>query len=120
MKNTVCFFEIPSDNFDELQKFYGELFNWTFEQVPGQFRYYKINMGVDFPKGGMTARQDAEHYPQNYVKVDSVDHAIGKALNLGAKVLVPKKPVPGTGWFSVLLDPQGNRIGLWEEDRNAS
>jgi uncharacterized protein len=115
MLNTVCFFELPADDFEPLQRFYQELFNWTFEKVPGGFRYYKINMGQDTPKGGMTARQDPAHTPVNYVKVESVEKSLEKAQQLGAKLVVSRKPVPGAGWFAVLLDPQGNRLGLWEE-----
>lgn len=119
MINTVCFFEVPVDDFGEVQKFYTDLFGWTFEKIPGAFRYYKIDMGSDNNKGGMTARQDPEHTPVNYVKVASVRDALEKAEKLGAKVVVPRKPVPGTGWFAVLHDPNGNRIGLWQEDSSA-
>lgn len=120
MINTICFFELPVDDFDTAQKFYGELFNWTFEKIPGQFRYYRIGMGSDAVKGGMTARQDKQHTPVNYVKVESVEASLKKAEKLGAQVAVPRRPVPGTGWFAVVLDPNGNRIGLWQEDRSAS
>ncbi len=120
MINTVCFFEIPADDFEPLQKFYGDMFDWKFTPVPGAFRYFTVDMGSDNIKGGMTARQDSGHTPVNYVKVESVDSALSKAQALGAKVVVPKKPVPGAGWFAVLLDPQSNRLGLWEEDAGAA
>ena len=120
MINTVCFLEIPADDLESLQKFYAGMFDWTFEKIPGGFRYYKIHMGHETIKGGMTARQDPEHLPVNYVKVVSLDTALEKAVALGATVVVPKKPVPGAGWFAVVLDPQGNRLGLWQEDPRAA
>jgi uncharacterized protein len=119
MINTVCFFEVPTGNFESTQKFYGELFKWSFEKIPGPFRYYKIEMGSDTIKGGMTARQDPQHTSVNYVKVQSVQASLEKAQKLGAQVVVPTNPVPGTGWFAVILDPDGNRIGLWQEDSSA-
>lgn len=119
MINTVCFFEIPADDLESLQEFYREMFNWTFEKIPGGFRYYKIHMGQDIPKGGMTARQDSSHTPINYVKVESVETSAAQAQKLGATVVLPRNSVPGAGWFAVLLDPQGNRLGLWEEDPEA-
>ncbi len=85
MINTVCFFELPVDEFEPLQDFYNKLFNWTFEKVPGGFRYYKIHMGQDSPKGGMTARQDPTHTPVNYVKVEAIEESLKKAERLGAK-----------------------------------
>jgi predicted enzyme related to lactoylglutathione lyase len=120
MMNTVCFFELPVDDFDSTQKFYSELFDWGFERIPGPFRYYKIKMGAESIKGGMTARQDSQHTPVNYVKVESVQESLDRAQKLGAQVVVPRRPVPGTGWFAVLLDPNGNRIGLWQEDGSAA
>jgi len=120
MINTVCFFEIPADDMDSLSEFYGQMFNWKFESIPGGFRYSHIDMGQELPKGGLTARQDAEHIPVNYVLVESIDASLEKAQQLGAKAVVSKKPVPGAGWFAVLHDPQGNRLGLWEKDEAAS
>jgi uncharacterized protein len=118
--NTVCFFEVPVDDFGVAQEFYTQLFGWKFEKIPGDFRYYKIDMGSDKIKGGMTARQDSGHTPVNYVKVASVQDSLQKAEKLGAKVVVPRKPVRGVGWFAVMLDPNGNRIGLWQEDGSAA
>ncbi len=118
--NTVCFFEVPVDDFGVAQEFYTELFGWKFEKIPGGFRYYKIDMGSDKIKGGMTARQDSGHTPVNYVKVASVEDSLHKAEKLGAKLVVPRKPVQGVGWFAVMLDPNGNRIGLWQEDSSAA
>ncbi len=117
--NTTCFFEIPADDLDALMKFYGEMFGWKFEAVPGKFRYYSINQGDESMKGGITARQDAAHTPVNYVSVESVEAARDKAVGLGAKAVVAKDSVPGSGWYSVVLDPQGNRLGFWQEDPNA-
>jgi uncharacterized protein len=120
MLNTVCFFEIPADDPESLQKFYGDMFGWTFEKIAGGFRYYTIHMKQEIPRGGLTARQDSTHTPVNYVKVASIADGLAKAEKLGAKVVVTKKPVTGAGWYAVLLDPQGNRIGLWEDDPAAA
>lgn len=120
MENIVCLFEIPADDPETLQKFYAEMFGWTFEKFPGGFRYLKIRMPQKEPRGGLTARQDATHTPVNYVRVGSLADAVAKATKLGAKTVVAKKPIPGKGWYAVLLDPQGNRIGLWEDDTSAA
>ncbi|MGC8659254.1 MAG: VOC family protein [Desulfomonilaceae bacterium] len=119
MLNTICFFEIPGDDPEKLQGFYREMFDWGFKKVSEDFRYYSIQTKSDTPKGGLTARQDEKHTPVFYVKVKSIVDAVGKAEGLGGQTQVPKRPVPGVGWYAVLLDPQGNRIGLWEDDANA-
>ena len=120
MIGTVCFIEIPADDLETLKDFYGEMFDWKFEKSPSAFSYYMVDMGPDMPKGGITARQDREHALVNYVKVESVMAAQEKAEKLGAKVVVPNRAIPGIGWYAVLLDPQGNRIGLWQDDTGAA
>jgi len=110
MVDTVCFFELPVDDFDSAQSFYGELFEWTFEKIPGPFRYYKINTGSDAIKGGMTARQDPQHSPLNYVRVESVLESLEKAEKLGAKVIVSRRAVPGRAGLQLCWIPMA--IGL--------
>jgi predicted enzyme related to lactoylglutathione lyase len=55
----------------------------------------------------------------NYVNVDSLDDAIGRAQRLGAKMMKGKSPVPGMGWFAMFVDPQGNPFAMWQSDSNA-
>ena len=123
MLNTVCHFEIPADDIPTLQKFYGGLFGWNFTKMPGstgEQEYHIINTGDESLGGGMMNRQDPSHAPVNYVMVETVEASLNKAVELGAKVIVPKMPVPGMGWFAVLMDPQNNPIGLWQEDTGAA
>ena len=55
----------------------------------------------------------------NYVNVESLDSAVKRAQDLGAKVMKPRSPVPGMGWFAMLVDPQGNSFAMWERDPDA-
>jgi hypothetical protein len=120
MKNKLCFFEIPADDPEKLKEFYLNLFGWSFEKGADGFRYYRVHTGEDSLKGGITARQDSEHSAINYVKVEFIEESIAKAENLGAKLTVPKKAVPGIGWYAILNDPEGNRLGLWQDDTKAT
>jgi predicted enzyme related to lactoylglutathione lyase len=49
-----------------------------------------------------------------YVNVDDVKASTEKARALGATVLKDVTEVPGMGWFSVILDPTGAALGLWQ------
>ena len=51
----------------------------------------------------------------DYVDVASIDASLERAANLGAKVALPKTPVPGVGAVAAIIDPQGNICGLWEQ-----
>jgi len=120
MRGHICHVEIPADNLGSLQKFYGGLFEWDFERMPGDTEYYGINQGEDLPTAGMMERQDPRQTPTFYVCVESVDEALGRAKDEGATVIVPKTAVKDMGWYAVALDPQNNLFGLWEADENAA
>lgn len=122
----VVHFEIPADDPEKLAAFYTQLFGWRIEKFPmeGGVDYWSIyTVSVDdkqMPKepgainGGLTKRQMPQQALTNYVQVESVDQYLTKAKLLGANVVVEKTPIPGMGAFAVLVDPQGNQLGIWE------
>jgi predicted enzyme related to lactoylglutathione lyase len=100
------------------ERFYSELFGWTFEKVPGPVDYWVIqNDGRS--NGGMRLQSDqevADGTPPNwmpYFAVESSEEAGAKAGELGGRVLVPPTDVPN-GKFSVLQDPHGAVFALSE------
>ncbi len=120
MRGHICHVEIPADNIGSLQHFYGDIFDWDFEKMPGDIEYYGINQGVDKPTAGMMPRQDPSQTPTFYICVDSIDEALGRVNDEGATLVVPKSAVQGMGWYAVALDPQKNLFGLWQADENAA
>jgi predicted enzyme related to lactoylglutathione lyase len=49
-----------------------------------------------------------------YVLVDDLKAATAKAKSLGATVMKDATEVPGAGSFSIITDPTGAVLGLWE------
>jgi len=122
---TVVHFEIPADDIERAQKFYGDLFGWKIEKlaVPMPMDYWMImtgaktgEMGLD---GGMMKRQNPDQRITIYIDVPSVDEYMGRVKKLGGQVSVPKTAVPGMGYFAVCLDPENNGFGIWEVDPKA-
>ena len=70
--------------------------------------------------GGLMRRMMPGQTPVNYISVENVDEFARKAERLGAKVVVPKMPVPGMGWFAQLTDTEGNIIAIWQHDPAAA
>jgi hypothetical protein len=58
MKGSICHVEIPADNLSALQKFYGGIFEWEFEKVPGDIEYYGVKQGDNKPTAGMMPRHN--------------------------------------------------------------
>ena len=126
---TLVHFEIPSDDIDRSKKFYNELFGWTIEKLPEQslpegMEYFIISTvddkGNKALSGGMMKRQNPQQQGiTNYIDVKSVDEYSTKVEQLGGKVMIPKKPVPGMGYFAICSDTENNSFGIWETDANA-
>jgi len=121
MGQPLAYFEIPAQDLARLKSFYAELFGWRFDQSPHTADYLLIH--PDEQHGGICGGLAKKMHPQqsvmNYVSVDSVADYADKVQKLGGKVVLSKTAVPKTGWFAVCLDPEGNPIGLWQEDANA-
>lgn len=127
---TIVHFEIPSDDIERSKVFYKELFGWNTEKWPGSenaaegMEYLVITTtdqnGNKSLSGGMMKRQNPQQQGiTNYIDVNSVDEYSTKIEKLGGKVIVPKMPVAGMGYFAVCLDTENNRFGIWETDSTA-
>jgi len=129
-KNSVAHFEIYADDPDALGKFYTSLFDWTIEPMAGMD--YTLIRTVDTDAKGMPSqagginggmmKRPAGYEGRawiNYVNVESLDASVDRAQKLGAKIMKGKSPVPGMGWFAMLIDPQGNPFAIWQSDSNA-
>jgi predicted enzyme related to lactoylglutathione lyase len=49
-----------------------------------------------------------------YVEVDDIKTATNKAKSLGATIMTDVTEVMGMGWLSILIDPTGAALGLWQ------
>jgi predicted enzyme related to lactoylglutathione lyase len=49
-----------------------------------------------------------------YVEVDDVQAATAKAKSLGGKVMKDVTDIKGMGSFSIITDPTGAMLGLWQ------
>lgn len=70
--------------------------------------------------GGLMKRQNPQQQGiTNYIDVRSVDEYATKVERLGGRVVIPKMPVKGMGYFAVCLDTENNTFGIWETNSDA-
>lgn len=122
--NSVAWFEIGSADPDVAQRFYGELFGWTFQRDDSDdtMDYRMVTApGAERPSGGlMNTGGKFPNYATFYVVVEDVAATVAKAERLGAKALLPPTTTPNGLVFAQLHDPSGNQIGIFTPAPDAS
>lgn len=114
MANPFVHVELLTNDVAKAKDFYGKLFDWQMEDVPGMdYTLIKVGEGT----GGGMMKNPAPGAPSSwlaYVLVDDVAAATKKAQTLGATVCKEATEIPDIGWFSVIMDPTGATLALWQ------
>ena len=117
MANPFVHVELSTTDPDKSKAFYGKLFDWKMEDMemgPGM-TYTTIQPGEG--TGGGLMKQMIPGAPSAwlaYVVVGDVKASTAKAKSLGASVMKDVTEVPGMGWFTIITDPTGAALGLWQ------
>jgi predicted enzyme related to lactoylglutathione lyase len=116
MANPFVHVELNTMDVNKSKSFYGGLFNWTLEDVPmgpGSYTIIKVGEGT----GGGIMKHPVPGAPSAwlaYVLVDDIAAATKKAKSLGATVMKDVTEVMGMGSLSIVIDPTGAALGLWQ------
>jgi hypothetical protein len=121
----VVHFEIHATDPEALSAFYVQLFGWKISRW-GEMPYWMVETGAEGEpgiNGGIVPRRGpapAEGQAVNAfvctVNVSSVDESVASALALGGRLALPKMAIPGVGWLAYVKDPDGNILGLMQDD----
>ena len=116
MANPFVHVELNSTNLPKAKAFYGKLFDWKTKDVPMPFGTYTMIVVGKGTGGGMMKQliPDASSAWLPYVAVKDIDAATKKAKKLRAKIMKDVTEVMGMGWLSIIVDPTGAMLGLWE------
>lgn len=118
MANPFVHVELSSTDVGKAKTFYTKLFSWQLEDVPMEgmgFTYTMIKVGEG--TGGGMMKQMIPGAPSAwlpYVLVDDIKASTQKAKTLGATIMKDVTEVMGAGWLSILVDPTGAVLGLWQ------
>jgi uncharacterized protein len=102
--------DLVTPDADEAARFYGELFGWTFEEVPDAGGYRVIKNG-DRENGGVFPREDAQPGWIPYFGHEDVGRVVEDVPGLGGQVLNAFQMWQGS--IGVFSDPQGAPFALW-------
>jgi predicted enzyme related to lactoylglutathione lyase len=115
MSNPFVHLELNTTDTAKAKEFYGKLFDWTFtDNDMGGGMVYSTFKPTDGPGGGVMSMPGAPTQWLTYVGVEDIHTATEKAKSLGAQIIREAQEVPEMGWFTVLTDPTGAPIALWQ------
>ncbi|MAX79874.1 MAG: glyoxalase/bleomycin resistance/extradiol dioxygenase family protein [Crocinitomicaceae bacterium] len=123
--NVLTWFEIPVLNTERAKKFYETIFDIVmttkvFEETNEELTFFPFDPNVKQALSGRVTgvlskskdRTPTEKGIFVYLNASpTIQTVIDKVEKAGGKVLVPKTEAP-FGLFSIIMDSEGNRIGL--------
>lgn len=118
MANPFVHVELNTTDVAKAKSFYSKLFDWKLEDIPneasgGQYTLIQVGEGTG---GGLMKHPMPEvgSFWLAYVLVDDIKAATAKARSLGADIKKDVTEVMGMGWLTILQDPTGATLGLWQ------
>ena len=127
MPAELVHFDIVGDDVDKLVDFYKHVMGWKVEKYEGEgmgdMVYWEVNPNPDKEdavQGGIGKKMMPEQTNINYYTAEGgLEEFNQRVRDRGGTVMMEKMPVPGWGWFSVCMDPEGNPFAGWVDDKNA-
>jgi predicted enzyme related to lactoylglutathione lyase len=119
MKNVVSWFDIPTEDFDRAVKFYSEILGKEVrvDSFMGQkLGFFPMDgregVGGDIVPPGMGNKPCACGTRVYFSCEGVLDEVIARVEKAGGKIVMPKSKIGEAGWIAMILDSEGNSVGL--------
>lgn len=117
MANPFIHVELNTTDVAKAKEFYAQLFEWKLEDMSmgPSGTYTIINVG-DGTGGGLLKNPEPgmPSFWLAYVLVEEIHTATNQAKALGATIFKDSIAVSDMGWLSIITDPTGATLGLWQ------
>ena len=115
MANPFVHMELNTVDLAKAKAFYSAMFGWEFHDMPmAPGMTYSTFKPDTAPGGGMMSMPDGYQGWLPYIGVDEIHAATAKAASLGAAVCIDSQEIPNVGWWSLLADPTGATIAIFQ------
>lgn len=105
---------LPCLNLDRAQRFYGEVFGWTFTPNTADYVLFSDGGGIG---GGLTLRsRPSEDGVLFFIHVVDIPSSLASVVATGGLVELEKTPVGGPGFYGLFKDSEGNRVGVYSDE----
>jgi predicted enzyme related to lactoylglutathione lyase len=114
-----CWDELMTRELEESRSFYSEVFGWSHvEHDMGEMGPYTMFLADGEDRAGMMRMPpEAGETPAHwlaYVMVEDVDESAKRVEELGGRIFVPPRDIPGIGRFAVASDPTGAMFAVYK------
>ena len=115
----VQHFEIPADDVGRAKNFYGSVFGWTYDEIDPET--LMIHPGGDEGEtgviGGDIHKREEPTAPTVVITVDSIEDSLDAIAKTGGSPIGDIISMGEMGRYTYFTDPEGNRIGLWDDKK---
>lgn len=120
MINPVQWFEIATSDLERAKEFYSKVFKLEFQyiEMPDSKMYMFGDPEGKGSAGALVQSADASPSTEGtlvYFNCEDVANEAAMIEEAGGKLLAPKMDIGEFGFFAVILDSEGNKIGLHSE-----
>jgi predicted enzyme related to lactoylglutathione lyase len=115
MANPFVHLELSTSDTKKAKDFYAGLCGWTFiDNDMGNNMIYTTFKPDSGPGGGLYSMPGMPTAWLPYIGVDDINAATDKAKSLGATIHKGPMEIPNVGWATILADPTGATIALFQ------
>lgn len=117
--NPVCWFDIFVSDIDRAKKFYEAVFGVQFTDLPnewGKQSFFPFENDGQNITGALVEKSDYVANTNNTVVYFASEDCVieeTKVESAGGKIVRPKMSIGEFGFVSILVDTEGNTIGLY-------
>ena len=116
---TFSWTDLATNDAAGAKSFYSSLFGWEYQDAPiPEGGVYSMALRDGSEVAALSETQDQPPHWNCYVTVESADDATAHARDVGAGVMVDPFDVMDVGRMSVITDPAGAALCLWEPRTN--
>jgi predicted enzyme related to lactoylglutathione lyase len=112
-----CWADLWTSDVEGARRFYGELFGWGSEEPNPEFGgYFSFTREGERIAGGMGDMGDmkADNRWKVYFATPDINETLERVQSHGGQIIAPAMPVADLGIQSILVDPGGAPLGLWQ------
>ena len=114
MSNPFVHLELCTSDTQKAKDFYSKLFGWQFNDNDMGNMIYSTFKPASGPGGGVYSMPNMPTAWLAYIGVEDINASTEKAKSLGATVLNGPMEIPNVGWATILKDPTGAPIALFQ------